>query len=36
MSTKYKVLEDKKYKVLSEKEFSNINTINEYNDLEEI
>lgn len=36
MSTKYKVVEDKKYKVLSEKEFSNINTINEYNDLEEI
>lgn len=36
MSTKYKVLEDKKYKVLSEKEFSNINTINAYNDLEEI
>lgn len=36
MSTKYKVLEDKKYKVLSEREFSNINTINEYNDLEEI
>ncbi|MDU7148486.1 MAG: molybdenum cofactor guanylyltransferase [Clostridium sp.] len=36
MSTKYKVLEDKTYEELNNRYFSNINTINEYNDLEEI
>lgn len=36
MSTKYKILEDKTYEELNERYFSNINTINEYNDLEEI
>ncbi|GAA0825935.1 molybdenum cofactor guanylyltransferase [Clostridium tertium] len=36
ISTKYKVLEDKIYEELNDRYFSNINTINEYNDLEEI
>ncbi|MCR1949645.1 molybdenum cofactor guanylyltransferase [Clostridium sp. DSM 100503] len=36
MSTKYKVLEDKKYEKLNEIDFSNINTVNDYKDLEEI
>ncbi|WP_291653554.1 molybdenum cofactor guanylyltransferase [Clostridium sp.] len=36
MSTKYKILENETYKDLNERDFSNINTINEYNDLEEI
>lgn len=36
VSTKYKVLEDKIYEELNDRYFSNINTINEYNDLEEI
>lgn len=36
MSTKFEVLEDKIYDELKGRDFSNINTINEYDDLEEI